>query len=230
METETIIGIATSILALATLFFCLKTAKNVQRASKNDITYALRKILLTITAGYLIWSAAEITYAYLTLKGITEIGTAADLFWILGYAFVITGFLWLCGFIFKQQEELADGALKLAITLLVILFAAANILRKAIIAQPVTAETAYLYFYPLASITLITITITTLRWFSNTALFTPFSLLTAGFGFDLIGDIIYSYAEARSIQELITISDAAYAIGYLFPAIGFYLLTKKRKR
>lgn len=230
MELNIIINIATTALALATLFFCLKTAKNVQRANKNGITYQLRKILLTITTGYLIWSVAEITYTYLTFTGVAEPGTAADLFWILGYAFVVTGFIWLCGFTFKQQDELADGALKLSITTLTILFIAANVLRTAIIGEPVTADNIYLYFYPLASIALIIVTSTTLRWFNNTPLFAPFSLLTTGFVFDLIGDIIYAYAEARTVQELTMISETAFAIGYLFPAIAFYLLTKKRKK
>ena len=229
MQLETIVNTITNIFAVTTFIFCLKTVLKLRKKDKNEITYSLRNILTTIVTGYLIWVVAEFIYTYLSLTEYVDPGTWADYLWLSGYAFTIPGFIWLCLFTFNKHKELIEETLKLALISTISLFATFVILERLIGTNPVEFDIIYLYIYPLASTLLLVLTSTTARWFIKTPLSTPFTLFAAGFAADLLGDFIYVYAQSRPVESLIPVSDSAYALGYAFTTISFYILSQRKK-
>lgn len=175
-----------------------------------------------IVAGFALWLVAEIISGYFAIAGEPPHATVADVFWLLGYAFMIAGFVKAnldMRVIFKPRDTifaLAFAAFALAVAGLVLLPMYSAPL------EPIE-KVLNLLIYPIADIIVLFLTLRLAMAFFSSPLGFPWMIFLTGFMVTAVSDSWYARLLLTNSYVTGHPSDFLYISGYILTMAGALL-------
>lgn len=177
--------------------------------------------------GFLLWFLGEVTYSIYALV----LGTAipypsiADLFWLIGYPFILVG---MAVFIWPFRSAIKRESLEIAIALSVI----ASVVVAVFLIIPVMSISSDLatnlvgFAYPISDIALLIASILGFQLFRGGKVARGWYLLALGAFLFSMGDILFSYATARGVYFDGDPLELLYDYGYVCFSLSIYVQLK----
>lgn len=217
------VQLSINLFSLLTALFAVLTIIKLNNKEKTPLALHVKHALTFVAIGFIIVCLAELTWTYLlNFAGIDPQNSLPDLFWMLGYAFILFGILRFSST--TKQTRWPTVALACAI------FSVAIAVTTSLVI-PTHVELLELFIihaYPTISTTLATLTFFLYATLHEKNALKP-ALLLLGFSFiaNIPADIIFAHIAALDTYGLLgAISDSLYAIAGFFSTISFIILSQ----
>jgi len=183
------------------------------------------RIMTAIVVGFASWTVAETVWTGYYVSDLDPLPSWADVFWILGYAFVIAALVVNANSI-RLRFSHAMFALWLVLSAVVAL-PVLSIQVLPLIAEDPSLDTLVAVAYPVLDVLLIVPALAILLKFRLGEIALPWGVLTLGFILTGIGDLWYAYADYNGTYgEAYNLTDLFLMLGYVAFILGGLLFLK----
>lgn len=216
--TIEIITIIASILAFTFAFISLFRINGKEKTAKYQ--------LMLIAIGYLFWGIAEMTWWYYN-RAFGTMPSTSDIFWAIGYTFIVTGLAWVTLKLYKKANHLKRGIALLLLLGIPAIIGLTHIYTTCTITT--SAEQCVSQAYSIVSGAILLLLVSIYAQFHQLKkVGTTLTLLSLAFLVDFLADITYSLTLPEQMLGVLGLAaDTGYATGYILSAIAFYILSRK---
>ena len=191
----------------------------------------IRFVFQLLSFGFLLFAFAEIIYAVLVLSGLSSEISIADLFWLVGYVLLISGYSYFSFFMYKKHGRLGEGIPLISAAFLFCSWITYYLLSTYVYGfqEGQSSLSVFLdYAYPIGSTLTFVAAISVFLFLGKlSSIGNSFLALAMANGFDFIGNTLYTYYvwnDTYGIPGLV--SDVSFVLFYFSAAAGLYLLLK----
>ena len=217
-----------AILAVITVFYTYKVLSKIDYNTLNVLKKAAHRVFFFLAIGMLLFASAEIIFGMLSLLGYMTDVSIADIFWTVGYFFLVAGYGLFAYTMHKLHGYKTKSKVVLGLVTVVSAAVVYYLILNYIVPAESFAETFISYFYPIASTVVFILAITVFFFLKHLDKMGKALFYLASFSvFDFIGNVLYTYVIGQNIYGLIGIlSDSSFVLSYVAMIMGLSLLLK----
>ena len=217
LGTALITSLLTVLFALLAVLALLRMRIFLKRLNRE---WASHRYYIVI--GFALWLVAETIWAYFSVSGEPPHATVADVFWLLGYAFMIAGFVKAnmeTRVIFRPRD-----------TIFALIFAIFALAVAAFVLLPMypapfdpVEKLLNLLLYPVSDVIILFLTLRLAMAFFSSPLGFPWAVFLLGFMMVALSDSWYAYLLLTNTYYVGHASDFLYNAGYILTTAGALL-------
>ncbi|MFA5141621.1 MAG: hypothetical protein WC471_01470 [Candidatus Woesearchaeota archaeon] len=217
----------TGIFSIITAILGIRLILAILSKKKSPIQRTIHIIFGLLVISFISWASAETIWAILSIMGIDPAFGIAEYFYLFGYLCSAIALIYFAKINLSHSafEEIFSVSVIGGLFILFALFSV-NFVVSGYVEKLPALEMFLSYFYPIGSAILFALSSTVYIFFRKIKIIEiPLILIAAGYIFNFVGDLGYTYYSLREIYGTIgIISDICFMIQYLLVAKAFCLL------